>query len=153
MLTLHSNGQFEQSTTTEENAFIKDGELWIQPTLQDPSLMTGYHVLNLTKEGTCTGQYWYDCVATTNSTNGTVINPVKSARINTKKGVTIPYGTLPPPSPRSLYSQLTPSRPRRSNRQTPRRRLALARHLDVTRKVHVRRLARLRRNRHRGVPR
>jgi hypothetical protein len=102
MLTLHSNGQFEQSTNTEENAFIKDGELWIKPTLQDPSLMTGHHVLNLTKEGTCTGQYWYDCVATTNSTNGTVINPVKS--INTKKGATIQYGTLPPGSLHSFYS-------------------------------------------------
>lgn len=59
--------------------------------------MEGHHVLNLKKQGICTGTLWTDCVAVTNSTNGTVINPVKSARINTKKGASIQYGESPQP--------------------------------------------------------
>ncbi|KAL2429927.1 Beta-1,3-glucan-binding protein [Exophiala dermatitidis] len=88
------NGQFEETTGTDENVFIKDGMLQIKPTLQDITLLTGNHTLNLTQLGTCTGTKWSDCVATTNSTNGTIINPVKSGRINTKKGANIKYGRI-----------------------------------------------------------
>ena len=35
-----------------------------------------------------------DCVSSTNTTNGTIVNPVKSGRINTKKGATIKYGRV-----------------------------------------------------------
>ena len=88
-----SNGQFEETTNTDENAFIQDGELVIKPTLQDEDLLTHNNVLNLTKLGTCTSTLFSDCNAVTNTTNGTIINPVKSARINTKKGASIQYGT------------------------------------------------------------
>lgn len=91
-----SNGQFEETTATEENAFIKDGQLWIKPTLQDASLIdtNKVQVMNLTKLGTCTSPLLTNCVAITNSTNGTIINPVKSARLNTKKGASIKYGRV-----------------------------------------------------------
>lgn len=88
------NGQFEETTATDENVFIKDGMLQIMPTLQDASLLTNNATLNLTKSGTCTYELWSDCVATTNTTNGTIINPVKSGRINTKKGANIKYGRI-----------------------------------------------------------
>lgn len=88
------NGQFEETTGTDENVFVKDNMLQIKPTLQDITLLTGNHTLNLTKLGTCTSDDWYNCVATTNSTNGTIINPVRSGRINTKKGVNIKYGRI-----------------------------------------------------------
>lgn len=88
------NGQFEETTTTDENVFIQDGQLHIKPTLQDPNLVNHNNVLNLFNGGLCTSTKWSDCVATTNTTNGTIINPVKSGRINTKKGASIKYGRV-----------------------------------------------------------
>lgn len=58
--------------------------LHIKPTLQDPELIETNNVVNLFKDGFCSSSVWSDCVAVTNTTNGTVVNPVKSARISTK---------------------------------------------------------------------
>ena len=66
--------------------------MWIKPTLQDEKLLTTNNVINLTAQGICTSPLWSDCIAVTNTTNGTIVNPVKSARLNTKKGATIQYG-------------------------------------------------------------
>ncbi|KIW19870.1 hypothetical protein PV08_00445 [Exophiala spinifera] len=88
------NGQFEETTGTDENVFVKDGVLHIQPTLQDINLLTHNSVLNLTRLGTCTSDLWSNCVAVTNTTNGTIINPVKSGRITTKKGANIKFGRI-----------------------------------------------------------
>lgn len=92
----HRNGQFEQTTTDAENLFIQDGQLYIKPTLQDASLITSNNVINLTADGTCTttSNTWFNCVTSTNTTNGTIVQPVKSARINTKLGATIKYGKV-----------------------------------------------------------
>lgn len=87
------NGQFEETTNTDENVFIKDGELWIKPTLQEANLVNFNNKLDLTGKG-CTSSAWTDCHAVTNTTNGTIINPVKSGRINTKKGAQIQYGRV-----------------------------------------------------------
>lgn len=81
------------TTNDDVNSFIKDGKLWIKPTLQDASLIDNDNVLNLLGNG-CTSEAWSDCVATTNVTNGTIVNPVKSARIHTKKGASIKYGRV-----------------------------------------------------------
>lgn len=51
------------------------------------------HVIDLRGNG-CTGAQWTDCIATTNTTNGTVVNPVKSGRINTKLRAWIKYGRV-----------------------------------------------------------
>lgn len=94
----YGNGQFEQTTITDENVFIRDGQLVIKPSLQDEKLILQNTVVNLTKEGICTNadQLWSSCVTSTNTTNGTIIQPVKSGRINTKKGATIKYGIFSP---------------------------------------------------------
>lgn len=68
--------------------------LVIKPTLQDPKLIETNNVLNLTQEGICTSDVWSNCVAVTNTTNGSIINPVKSARLNTKGGASIKYGRV-----------------------------------------------------------
>ena len=73
---------------------MKDGSLFIKPTLQDEKLITTNNVINLTKEGICASDRWSDCVTSTNTTNGTIIQPVKSGRINSKKGATIKYGRI-----------------------------------------------------------
>lgn len=48
----------------------------------------------MTKAGICSSNVWSDCVATTNTTNGTIVNPVKSARISTRNGPRIKYGRV-----------------------------------------------------------
>lgn len=89
-----SNGQFEQTTGDEENVFIKDGLLHLKPTLQDEKLIVMNNVINLTATGLCTSNLWNNCVASTNITNGTIVPPVRSARLNTKLGATIKYGRV-----------------------------------------------------------
>jgi beta-glucanase (GH16 family) len=89
-----SNGQFEQTTADPENVFIQDSQLYIKPTLQDETLITSNNVINLTATGLCTSDLWSNCVASTNTTNGTIIPPAKSARINTKIGASIKYGRV-----------------------------------------------------------
>jgi beta-glucanase (GH16 family) len=54
----------------------------------------GNTVINLTADGTCTSDIESNCVSFTNTTNHTIIQPVKSGRINTKKGATIRYGRV-----------------------------------------------------------
>lgn len=46
------------------------------------------------KDGSCSSTVWSDCVAVTNTTNGTIVNPVKSGRISTKKGASIKFGRI-----------------------------------------------------------
>ncbi|KAF2036302.1 concanavalin A-like lectin/glucanase [Setomelanomma holmii] len=89
----YGNGQFEMTTHTDENVFIRDGILNIKPTLQDRSLLETDNVLDLRGQG-CTGPKWTDCVTSTNTTNGTIVNPVKSGRINTKLGASIKFGRV-----------------------------------------------------------
>ncbi|TVY94450.1 Beta-1,3-glucan-binding protein [Lachnellula willkommii] len=88
------NGEFEQTTLTDENVFIQDGKLIIKPTLQDASLIESNTVINLTSDGTCTSNSLTSCVSITNLTTGTIIQPVKSGRINTKAGASIKYGRV-----------------------------------------------------------
>ena len=86
------NGLFDQTTDTDENVYVKDGKLYIKPTLQNETLITTNN--NLSLGATCTGSSFYDCNAVTNTTNGTIVPPVKSGRITTMKGPTIKYGRV-----------------------------------------------------------
>lgn len=88
------NGQFEETTLTDENVFIQDGKLIIKPTLQNANLISSNSVINLTSAGTCTSNVLSDCVTVTNITTNEIVQPVKSGRINTKKGATIKYGRV-----------------------------------------------------------
>lgn len=56
-------------------------------------LLDGY-TLNLTRDGSCTASDDADCVVTSNFTGGTIINPVRSARLSTKNKKTITYGRV-----------------------------------------------------------
>lgn len=89
-----SNGQFEETTVTDENVFVENGALYIKPTLQDAKLIDNNNVIDLRKQGICTSKVWSNCITSTNTTNGTIVNPVKSGRINTKVGAKIRYGRV-----------------------------------------------------------
>ncbi len=56
------------STGNDENIFIQDGKLVIQPTLQEEVLVEANNAINLTKDGTCTSKDWMNCVGVTNTT-------------------------------------------------------------------------------------
>lgn len=81
------------TTASDENVFIENNELVIKPTLQKEEYMMQNHVIDLRGHG-CNGPAWTDCVAATNITNGTIVNPVKSGRISTKPGASIKYGRV-----------------------------------------------------------
>lgn len=68
--------------------------LHIKPTLQDQKLIETNNVINLTEQGICTSDVLANCVAGTNVTNGTIVNPVKSGRLSTRKGPAIKYGRV-----------------------------------------------------------
>ncbi|KAL7275795.1 hypothetical protein RUND412_001248 [Rhizina undulata] len=88
------NGQFEYTTNTEENSFVQDGILYLRPTLTDEKLINQNTLINLTADGICTSNVLSNCVAATNTTNGTIVNPVRSARLHTKKGASVRYGRI-----------------------------------------------------------
>jgi beta-glucanase (GH16 family) len=88
------NGQFEETTSTEENVFVRDGMLHIKPTLQDANLIETNNTVDLRVGGVCTSTVWSNCMTSTNTTNGTIVNPVKSGRIHTRKGAKIKYGRI-----------------------------------------------------------
>lgn len=94
ILTCHRNGEFEQTTLTDENVFIQDGKLIIKPTLQDATLIDSNNVINLTSDGTCSSDILTNCVSITNLSSNAIVQPVKSGRINTKTGGTIKYGRV-----------------------------------------------------------
>jgi beta-glucanase (GH16 family) len=56
-------------------------------------LLDGY-TLNLTSAGTCTSTVPGDCTVRSNFTSGTIINPVRSARLTTKGKKMIRYGRV-----------------------------------------------------------
>ncbi|OTB02834.1 glycoside hydrolase family 16 protein [Hypoxylon sp. CI-4A] len=90
------NGEFEQTTGNDENVYVRNGHLFIKPTLQDADLISKDSLIDLLKDGTCTSKEQSDCVAATNTTvgNATIVPPTKSGRIHTRKGATLKYGRV-----------------------------------------------------------
>lgn len=82
------------TTGDSENVFVKDSQLYIKPTLQDESLINNNNVIDLLAQGLCTSDLWSNCITGTNITNGTIVPPVKSGRLNTKIGASIKYGRV-----------------------------------------------------------
>jgi hypothetical protein len=91
----HRNGEFEMATGSSNNSFIRNGQLYIVPTLTSDvigrnAIFDGY-TYNLTG---CTNTNLTACGVVSNATTGTVINPVMSARISTKGKRSIRYGKV-----------------------------------------------------------
>jgi beta-glucanase (GH16 family) len=84
------------TTGGDENVFVQNGHLVIRPTLTDSTLILKDNVIDLLADGTCTSTIPSNCIAATNTTSGnaTIIPPVKSGRIHTKKGAKIKYGRV-----------------------------------------------------------
>jgi hypothetical protein len=111
------------TTASENNSFVKDGYLYLVPTLTSDNLGTaavedGY-VYNITgctfntthgsiyttaepntlapvnsSASSDASSYYKACSAVSNSTSGQIINPVQSARISTRYSASIKYGRV-----------------------------------------------------------
>lgn len=93
-LTMRRNGGFEMTTPTDENSFVRDGQLVIKATPQTTEYVQSTTLVNLTADGTCTSNAATDCVNTVNSTAGEIVRPIKSGRLITKKSAVIRYGRV-----------------------------------------------------------
>ncbi|KAJ3416855.1 hypothetical protein HDV05_008440 [Chytridiales sp. JEL 0842] len=88
------NNEFEWSTNSPENSYVRDGKLHILPTLTSDfiplsDILSGY-LVNLTSQGCQGGDD--RCFRLSNIANGTIIPPVRSARLTTKGKMSIKYG-------------------------------------------------------------
>ncbi|CZR49125.1 uncharacterized protein FPRO_12561 [Fusarium proliferatum ET1] len=90
----YGNGEFELTTDTDENVFVRDGQLIIKPTLQTDKFLSETTKINLTAQGTCSATTTQDCVQVANLTAGEIVAPVKSGRITTKNFGVIRYGRV-----------------------------------------------------------
>ncbi|ORY29215.1 concanavalin A-like lectin/glucanase [Rhizoclosmatium globosum] len=97
------NGAFDLTTDAPSNSYVKDGSLYIKPTLTtvtgaeffkqamtDSALLTSNMTLNLTSYGCFGGDA--SCYRNANITNGTMIPPVMSARLTTKGKFNFKFG-------------------------------------------------------------
>lgn len=92
-------GSFEWTTASDANTFVEDGKLYIAPTLTvenfwPPYFNTDGFKLDLKTSGNCTSKYDADCQTGNSVYEGRMINPVQSARINTKNSYSIKYGKV-----------------------------------------------------------
>ncbi|EGN97386.1 glycoside hydrolase family 16 protein, partial [Serpula lacrymans var. lacrymans S7.3] len=109
------NGEFEMTTDSPNNSYVSNGYLYITPTLTSDAIGTAnvlngytynltdctYNVTNpVSSSSSGNGTtfdataYYQSCGAVSNSTAGTVINPVQSARISTRNTTSIKYGRV-----------------------------------------------------------
>jgi beta-glucanase (GH16 family) len=100
----YGNGEFDWTTNDPKNAFVDSEGLHIVPTLTTEStgiteeqLLNGY-TLNITSsdggDGSCTSKDVKSCGVRSNATLGTIIPPVRSARLTTKGKKSIKYGRI-----------------------------------------------------------
>lgn len=85
--------EFEWTTPYDNNSFVKDNQLHIHPSLTWINGSDG-ETLNLTTMGICTSKLDSECAATYNTTSGTYIPPVQSARLTTRISKSIRYGKV-----------------------------------------------------------
>ncbi|KIR68677.1 hypothetical protein I314_01100 [Cryptococcus bacillisporus CA1873] len=94
----YGSGSFQWTTASSSNSYIQGGILYIVPTPTSDHLgvaaITNGYTLNLTADGTCTSNNVSQCVAVSNSSLLTVINPVQTARLITKNAASIKYGKV-----------------------------------------------------------
>jgi beta-glucanase (GH16 family) len=99
----YGTGEFDWTTKDSKNSFVDAEGLHIVPTLTTEStsiteaqLLNDY-TLNITSsngDGSCTSTDYKDCGIKSNSTIGTIIPPVRSARMTTKGKKSIKYGRV-----------------------------------------------------------
>ena len=99
----YGNGEFDWTTDDPKNSFVDAEGLHIVPTLTTESTgISEAHVLddytvNITSssgDGSCTSNDYKSCGVRSNATLGTILPPVRSARMTTKGKKGIKYGRI-----------------------------------------------------------
>ncbi|CCM00465.1 uncharacterized protein FIBRA_02498 [Fibroporia radiculosa] len=91
------NGEFQITTTSSTNLYVKNNELYIYPTLTSDTLSGGYPAIFDGGSYTvpdCSTSNKTACSATSSNKTSTVINPVMSSRISTQNSYSIKYGRV-----------------------------------------------------------
>lgn len=93
-------GSFDWTTRDERNAYVDGQGLHIVQTLTNETAsitndeLYSNYTLDLSKSGECTGDKKSSCRITSDPVEGTMIPPVKSARLSTKGRKSIRYGRV-----------------------------------------------------------
>lgn len=104
-----STGEFVQTTDDAENLFVdENGVLNLVATLQDGSMMEE-DMANIDLGSDCTAEKKQYCHATTRLSNGSVVPPIRSARITTRLSHSIKYGRVQVTAKMSKGDWLWPS--------------------------------------------
>ncbi|XP_062507118.1 beta-1,3-glucan-binding protein-like [Corticium candelabrum] len=94
------NWEFQLYDNNRANSYVRDGILYIKPTLLsdaigEANVQNGY-TMNMwggTPADLCTGNHFYGCLRTSGA-GGNVLNPIRSARIRTVKSFSFKYGRV-----------------------------------------------------------
>lgn len=93
------NWEFEWYVNNRSNSYVKNGVLYIKPTLTEDAigentLRTGtVDIWGGSPADMCTGNNFYGCFRSAPA-SGNVINPVRSARLRTAKSFAFKYGRV-----------------------------------------------------------
>jgi len=96
------NWEFEYYSNNRSNSYVRNGILYIQPTLLSDAIGTanvlagsGYNLdaWGLEPASLCTGNFNYGCSRTAGD-GGNILNPVQSARIRTAESFNFKYGKV-----------------------------------------------------------
>jgi hypothetical protein len=83
------NGEFEMTTQDPKNAYTDGGKLYIVPTLTEDEIGSQVYDGGSYTLSKCTSNNKTACTAASSEPRKTVINPVQTARLNTKGVATI----------------------------------------------------------------
>ncbi|KAH9915008.1 concanavalin A-like lectin/glucanase domain-containing protein [Fomitopsis serialis] len=94
----YCNGEFQITTDDSTNLHVTNGQLYITPTLTSDNLDGGYPAIfdggSFDLGDSCSTDNTTACSIKSSNDTGTVINPVTSARINTKGHYQLKYGKV-----------------------------------------------------------
>ncbi|KAH9838018.1 concanavalin A-like lectin/glucanase domain-containing protein [Rhodofomes roseus] len=92
------NGEFQITTDDSSNLQVTNGQLYITPTLTSDSIDGGYSAIlnggSYDLGDKCSTTNTSACSVKASNDSGTVVNPVISARINTKDHYSLKYGKV-----------------------------------------------------------
>ncbi|XP_041475277.1 beta-1,3-glucan-binding protein-like isoform X3 [Lytechinus variegatus] len=92
------NWEFQYYTNNRSNSYVKDGKLFIKPTLTEDLLGEGsvtssrLDLWGASPANLCTGNAWWGCDRTGTADN--ILNPIQSARLRTVDSFSFKYGRL-----------------------------------------------------------
>lgn len=93
------NNEFQIYRNNRTNSFVRDGVLYLQPTLTSESIglktmKTGsYAMWGSTPADLCTSNSWFGCERSA-AGSGNYINPIMSARLRTATSFSFTYGRV-----------------------------------------------------------